>query len=133
MQFTFSSWSVVFKGSLYGRTEVRSKRLQATTVYEDGSVEVYDGTTLEWIISLEARCDATTLAALRDFIQNRVKYKLNEFSFTPDANMDAGSGAGISVFVRYWDDELPEPYAANDLFYIPMKLRAYSSGSGIPS
>jgi len=133
MQFAYSTYTVIFKGSLYGRTEVRSKKQQAVTVYEDGSVETYDGSVVEWIVTLEARCDFTTMAALRDFIKNRVKYRLNAFTFTPDANMDAGAGQGLPITVHYWDDELPEPYEANDVFHIPMKLRAYSSGTGIPS
>jgi hypothetical protein len=62
-------------------------------------------------VGIAINCDLAKKVELFAFFQTNTNMSQYPFSFTPDANMDAGSGAGVAVTAYLWQDDLTEIYA----------------------
>ncbi len=123
MTFTYSSTSIVFKGSLYPFT-ASYKRFQTAGVSADGqTVAVRDEAIEEvyWKIILHE--PHSKISDIRSFLLNTVGIQKYYFTFTPDSGMDLGGGAGVAQYARLWSANFIDTMHAWHQYRFEMILR----------
>lgn len=133
MTFTYSATSVTLPGSIANSTEVSVEKQQNVLEYEDGSVDVRDRSVGKWFIKLRFFTDSSTANSVRSFMHETIQYQRYAFTFTPDAGIDAGAGAGVAVTARLWQKNYTEKYITSNRVEFSLILRASSTGTAYPS
>jgi hypothetical protein len=86
------------------------------TSYSSGYEEVFIEMTLKLF-------DQVKITALKNFLIVNADYKKNSFQIIPDAGIDLGNGAGISVSARYWSEEFNSSYDRDGFYNINLMFR----------
>ena len=123
MTFNYEETEVVTPSSLYRETRVTPGRYQNQHSAEDGTAYVYDHLTEETFIEISMRCTYSEYEDIRDFFVEDTLFGKNQFTITPDSNLDCGFGLGVPVLVRLWQKTLPIVYDAPGRFPIKLILR----------
>jgi len=116
--------TLTLKGSLYP-VSLSFTRYQLHGVSADG-LEVYvrDDAQYEdiyWKILLHE--PHSNIDDIRGFVINYLKFSKNTCTFTPDSNIDLGSGAGSAVTARYWDSNFVDQMHAWKVYKPEMIFR----------
>lgn len=133
MTFAYGGTTITLPAAEGKRTSLELERWQNCITCGNGSAKTYDHEVTEYWIELGFAVGYTKLVELRNFIRNTIKFKKNAFTFTPDSGFDAGSGKGVAITANLWQSNIPEDYDRPGVFECKLLLRAYSTGTGIPS
>jgi len=126
MIFTHVTGTVTTSFSLPGANypfKNPTSRSQELGLTESGAVKAFDHQIHEYLIELNFNCNAAQKASVESFLINTVSFGLATWSFTPDSNVDCGSGSGSAVAVRFWDSQVDPIFNAPGRFNIGMLLR----------
>jgi hypothetical protein len=103
----YGTTTITIGGILYA-VNYEATRSQNFGESEDGTVRVYDRSAKIQFYRFVIKEPHSKISALRTFIEDTVKLRLNTISFTPDAGQNAGAGDGTAITARIWQSNLSE-------------------------
>ncbi len=105
--FSYGGTTITLSGILFP-INYEGARSQNSGEAEDGTVRVYDRSVKIQYSRFVIKEPHANISALRTFIEDTVKLRLNPFTFTPDAGQNAGAGDGTAITARIWQSNLSE-------------------------
>jgi len=123
MTFTKGATSITITRVVYP-LEVECHYLDVIGEAEDGGVVAFDHAAKIYKIKFSILADGTLKNSLKSFYEDIVKGRTLPFTIQPDAGVDIGAGAGVTVnSARIWEITFRYRMAAYDFFNIELVIR----------